>query len=205
MGLTIRRRPIILARFLVAVGLVLFMMIGLEDGLGHSGGTPEVGISIVLLSALLLLAITLGALPLHHGIAPLVLGIGVLVLLGNHFLNFVYGHDWFEGRWYFPPEWFTYVTYSAASYVVAERKGVPLAISTCILIALLNFVLGSIILLPTWGRAFGQEYMWSQLNDISRYWALHTLFWGVLGGVVGSLFYHLGRRGSQLLYGKDTA
>ena len=203
MELAIKRRPTIFPRFLVALGLVLFMMIGLEDGLGSSGDNPEIGISIVVLSALLLLAITFGFLPLHHGIAPLVLGIGVLVLLGNHFLNFVYGYDWFEGLWYFPPEWFRYVTYTAASYIVAGRKGISLAILTSILVAFLDGVIGRIAMLPTWGR-FGSEYLWAIWNEISLYLILQTVVWGVLCGVAGSVLYHLGRRGSQVLYGKAT-
>src|SRR5687768_5353260 len=109
MSITIRRKPIIVPRFLVAIGLVLFMIIGLGDGFHPDH--PEVAISIIVFSALLFFAITSGFLPLRHGIALLVLGIGVFVLLGNHFLNFVYGYDWFEGLWYFPPEWFKYVTY----------------------------------------------------------------------------------------------
>jgi hypothetical protein len=177
----------IILRIMLGVCLALFLIAGLHDALGYSGGTPEVGIAV----AALVICIPIAAMfrvPLTpYGVGSLIVAAGLLIIGINHFLNLIYGYDWFEGLWYFAPDWIRYVTYSSLGYVVARQKGAWIGVLVSFSIACFDVVFGWAALLPTQSRMFGVDHVRSNWPYLVSLLGLSGAIWsfcGVLGAIL---------------------
>jgi hypothetical protein len=171
----------------------MLITIGLNSALLSSGNSPEVrhGAVIALIAALILGS--LGIPRVEHSGAILLTGTGLLIISLNHVLNLVYGYDWFEGHWFFTPDFIRYGTYALLGGLLASRRGVGWAVLIVGLIALFESFLGWAALLPTQLREIqvitpqGESsftlwrYNWNDAPTIFSRLLGQGIFWGLFG------------------------
>ena len=180
----------------------MLIKIGLGAALSSSGNNPEVGYGAVifLIGALLLGSLGIPRMEQSGGI--LLTGTGLLIIIINHLLNLIYGYDWFEGYWYFTPDFIRYGTYALLGGILASRRGAGSAVLIVVVVAILESFLGWAALLPTQlgevqvttpqgGSSFSLwRYDWNDAPAIFSRLLWQGIFWGLFG-FIGALLTKL--------------